>query len=652
MTSAERRKQFIRNEEQLVLAAGPVLPVADEPLMAAANEICVHVPREGGPDGVDRLTWGGGTDGYFHIPFKLAAAYQATHNDRYVRAAAVWFAYWLDRENFSAADWAPTDGLVIPHGVGDTEVPGWLGALPALLTSPTFHDALFERILAAVRKQLVFLADHLHTYVDNIRMTQHDCLLHSGLRLSFLAEAGSWRQAGVLGLNDMVFRLFHPDGSSVESTGWYHYIVANMARRHWRLQQAMPDLGLRVTAEQVARAFDYTVACIEPNGQFNGVGDASGRAEPFKTLAAVLTHRRTVMKELGLPEEDPPTRQLFAGAGQAILRSDWTSRATYVVFDATPSIFPAWHWHPGCNSIDLSVAGIPMLVDNGYMHFKPASYRAYALSTRAHNTLTINGWNQAPCAPAPLRHRHADGVDVVDALYAGGYWPGDSDGYRPGVFAEHHRTVLWVHDRFLVVIDHLHNCNVDAANKATIAAHWQCSPGDVVLGKNEALIRRDGVSLRFLFALRPKESALSVHCGEENPVRGWLAGAIPAPQICLETNQYAPAYCDMATVLIPGGETAPVVECVESAIISPFAQQCGEIALRWEDGSMDSLYWRRCLASQLGQIEDMATDAAMVLVSRTRTGAVRQALVYEGSYLSPWQDTPRSARATYTINQP
>ena len=649
MNSAAYRQQFISNEEQLVRAAGPVLPAVDEPLLVAANKFCRELPQAIDPSAAVRLTWSGGADGYFSVPYTLAAAYQATHDDSYVRAAVMWFTYWLERENFLATDWAPADGLVIPHGLGDTEVPGWLGALPALLTSPEFPQPLFERILAAVRRQLVYLAANPHTYVDNIRMTQHDCLLQSGLRLSFLEEAGHWRQVGVRGLNDLVFRLLHPDGSSVESTGWYHYIVANMLRRHWRLQQALPELGLRVTSAQVAGAFDYTVACIAPDGEFNCVGDASGKAEPFQSLSDVLAHRRKVMTELGLPAADPPTGQLFTDAGQAILRSDWTAKADYVVFDATRNVFPAWHWHAGCNAIDLSVAGVRMLVDNGYMSFTPAAYRDYAVGTRAHNTLTINGWNQSPCAATPLRHRHAEGVDVIDSFYAGGYWPGDHDGYRPGILGEHHRTLLWVHGRFLVVIDHLYNRNVDAAHQATITANWQCSPGDVVLGENEALLRRDGASLRLLFALRPKESTLSVHCGEEHPVRGWLAGPTPAPQLSLQTDQYAPAYCDLATVLIPGGETAPVVECIEADIISPVAQQCGKIALRWEDGSVDSLYWRRCLASQLGQLDDMSTDAAMILISRTRTGDLRQAIVYEGSYLSPWQPVPRTVRGTYTI---
>ncbi len=139
--------------------------------------------------------------------------------------------------------WEPDNCLNPPHGMGDTEVTGWLGALPALLASDAFPDELFQRVLAVIRAQVNYIANNIQCCYDNIFMTQHDCLLHASWRLAFLPDAAGWREKSVLGLNNLLDRLFHADGSSVEATGWYHFIVANMLHRHWLLQRSGRNSG-------------------------------------------------------------------------------------------------------------------------------------------------------------------------------------------------------------------------------------------------------------------------------------------------------------------------------------------------------------------------------------------------------------------------
>jgi hypothetical protein len=644
------RQQVIEQERQLIAAVGRILPIADAALLADAEALCADTPQALDPDNAGRHKWHAG--GSFYIASTLAAAYEATRDDRYVRTADAWFNYWLETQHYLTDAWQPDDGLTTAHRVGDTELPGWMGALPVLVTSDAFPDDLIRNVVAAVQVQMRHLAANPHPYIDNIRMTTHDCLLHTAWRLPFLSDAAAWRTAAVRGLNDLLDRLFHPDGASTEACGWYHYIVANMLRRHWLLQRAVPELGLRVSRDQVAAAFDYLVAGVEPDGGFNRIGDALGSPLPYTTLADVLAYRRQVCRKLGLPESTPPTSQIFTGAGQAVLRSDWSDHATCISFDATPGVPPAWHWHPAANAINVTVGGVRMLMDPGHFTYADSPERRYAISTRAHNTLTLNGWDQAPGAVGPLRHHGINGFDIVDTRYYGGYWQGERHRYTAGIAGEHHRTLLWVRDRCLIVIDHLANNMLETEQAIPCAAHWQCSPGEITIGTRDAVFTREDVSLRLLVALAPADAVLTMQCGDTEPMRGWVDGAhgpVPAPQLTLTVNATAPALFDLVTVLIPGGDTPPPVVCAEA--VRPFAQRPGKVVLHWEDGTHDRLYWQRGLAMPLGKVDGMTTDAALLLVSELPAAPAR-ALVYEGSYLSPWETLPREARGTYLLDDP
>jgi len=649
-------EQLIAGERKLTGAWSDPLPPLTDAVRADADrarELDIPTLRAGDLPGDGLPEWA--RAGSAHWLGRLASAYRETHDEIYARAAKAVYHFWIHREPLVDGRWVPSpdyDILRIPHWLGDTECVGWFGALPTFLDCDGFDERFLENLLQTAAAQLDYLAVTLHDG-RNIRMTQADSLLTQGLRLSFLPGAERWRQLGLDALNDAFNRQICADGSHVEATGWYHFIAMNMAYRFWRLSQALPELGLQISREQVAAMFGYTCASVEPSGRLTTIGDCTrSRIGTGGDLRSVLDRRSSALTEMGLPDEPSPLSQFFPDAGQAFLRDGWGPNATYVTFDGTRR--NGYHWHPARNSVQLHAFGQPILVDPGRLaHAGGSCFRQYAISTRAHSTINLNGWNQT-WTPARFRTTTVSGFDIVDCLYDGGYWPSDDEfAPEPGIFGQHHRTLLWIRDRAIVVLDHLHHRQCEG-DKPDIECNWQFAPGTVEIDTQNCRARSQHGEARCLtlFPVAPAGTVLSAHEGERDPLAGWISDdadrAAPAPLLRLRAAQYEPWHAHFATVILPFlGENPPDVT-VERAI-DPGHGHAGHFSLRWGDGRLDEVWWTRDLEYALEEKSDFASDAALVYRTFTSNGTLERALVVDGTYLRPYTKESRLKPETFVV---
>lgn len=634
--------RLVANEQMLTAAWGDDIPQLTPAHRAAADLVADRVAS-----GLDP------TPGvHVHYLTSLASAHRGTGEARYAKAAAVLFDAWLTRE--PERPWRPGPGynaLDIPHTLGDTECVGWFGVLPRFVSNPAFPDDLVERLVDSARDKLNYLIDHLHE-ARNIRMSQCDALVTESIRLDFLPDAKRWREVGLPALNDCFHRQFHPDGASIEATAWYHYICMNMALRFWRLAKARPDLGLRpLTPEHLGRTMDYNVALVEPAGQQTRIGDCIG---VIGTIEQVLARRAVVRRELGLDDAPPPLAQVFPDAKQALFRDGWGPDSTYVTFDATRRM--GYHWHPGRNSVQLQFRGQNLVTDPGRMGYSDTPHRHWAVSTRAHSTMNLNGWDQASSEPS-FRHRSAPGYEIVDSLYDGGYWEmSPIGGHKHGVYAEHHRTLVWVRGRFLVVIDNLYHTQEEGA-KPAVELNWQLGPGDAEIVRDDPasglhLRSRHGqATLHLLTALRPAGMKAEIFKGSESPCAGWVANdsdrPAPAPWLRQRVESFDLWNADCATVLLPVDRSDAAVPRVESAH-DPANKRLGRFVLRWPDGSSDTFCWTRRLEVALLQA-GVPSDASLLHVHADRNGKLLGGLVWEGSFFEPYTGEVRQQPETFAL---
>src|SRR5689334_17042487 len=189
--------------------------------------------------GLANIDWAGGhihhqewpaqLNRFFHLS-PLAAAYRATSDERYARAARAYIEDWLRGDAYETAQATrPGDNtLTMSIRLGTSVHSGWGGTLPAFLSSPAFDDAFLDRVLASIARQARFLSKHL-TAAGNWRISQLDALVFTALRFPFLAEAGSLLESGIAGMRVALATQFLPDGVHIERTPGYADWMAQVA---------------------------------------------------------------------------------------------------------------------------------------------------------------------------------------------------------------------------------------------------------------------------------------------------------------------------------------------------------------------------------------------------------------------------------------
>jgi hypothetical protein len=274
-------------------------------------------------------------------------------------------------------------------------------------------------------------------------------------------------------------------------------------------------------------------------------------------------------------------------------------------------------------------------------------------STPAHNTINFNGWNQSYSAPE-ARFASTQGYDLATGYYTGGYWPGRCDwgfreGHGRGLWGSHHRTLLWVRGRFLLVLERVRHGDCGSQRlpvntMPSLESNWQFSQGQVVLDHRHLTARtdHDDGNVLMLFPLCSAEggtvrvkTALETHAGEKDPLRGWVLAdngeLAPAPQVCFSVPEATP-WTDLATVIVPfRGRNCPDVSAEAHA-----DARCGHLALNWSDGTCDNVYWTHQLEAALDDYGEGRTDASLLHLMCDSRGRCIKGVIVDGTIAEPY----------------
>jgi uncharacterized heparinase superfamily protein len=144
-------------------------------------------------------------------------------------------------------------------------------------------------------------------------------------------------------------------------------------------------------------------------------------------------------------------------SGHYVLRDEVNGE--YLIFDAgkpCPDYLPA-HAHADLLSYELMIDRQRIVVDSGVYEYAAGPWRDYFRSTRAHNTLEVEGEDQSEmwssfrvarrARPGPVTWEQKDDYILAQASH---------DGYRRlPVPVTHRRTIVWRKNRFWLVVDEL-----------------------------------------------------------------------------------------------------------------------------------------------------------------------------------------------------
>ena len=294
----------------------------------------------------------------------------------------------------------------------------------------TLADPMFaSNLWSSVRAQ----ANHLQRRLEWHLLGNH--LFENGVALALAGscfahpDAGAWLRTGIKVLERELPEQVLADGGHFERSPMYQQRILHGLR----LLACTRDADLRkLVGPYVERAEKALASLCHPDGGIALLNDSAleGASHPEDSRYA---------------DAGPPAGPFaLADSGYYGAR---TEDGHYVVCDAGP-IGPDYqpgHGHADLLSFELSLRGARVVADSGVSTYEPGAMRDYCRSTRAHNTVEIEGQNQIElwaafrvgrrCAP-----RDVDWQELPDGFRLSAR----HDGYRrlPGR-PTHARTFRW-----------------------------------------------------------------------------------------------------------------------------------------------------------------------------------------------------------------
>ena len=209
--------------------------------------------------------------------------------------------------------------------------------------------------------------------------------------------------------------------------------------------------------------------------------------------------------------------------GYAVIRSDSSvslKDSAFLFFQA--SFHSQTHKHRDDLSFILQEEGINLLIDSGKYGYQKGKYREYFTSTRAHNTIEVDGNNTA------RDQKYAYGSALVgQPAYIDGFWCIKARVNHIVNSYEHQRIIAYRPGEELFVIDKVKNNKKSVSKVRTIKQWWHFNPNAVVSKENNKikvyLDKREKIEITS--EVSTNEYSFEIYRGfkDNNNLIGWMS---------------------------------------------------------------------------------------------------------------------------------
>jgi len=491
----------------------------------------------------------------------LGRVWRLSGDIRFAKAVAEQLNSWL-RQN--------------PYGVGmnwrsglelGVRLINWVWALDLIKESKVIDDRLQNKILDCVSRH-IWEIDRKYSRgssVNNHLIGEAAGVFVAAGYFRDLKNSSEWRAKSRAILSREILNQTFPDGGSMEQAVGYHlfvlqfFVIAGIAARaagedfpesYWsRMEKMFEFLGVLGEGGDAPPAFgdcdDGYVLDIgnHPRSvrEWLAVGAALFKRSDFKTWAGEYAEPvewllgkqgRQRFRRIPEPRSKPITSRAFKDSGYYLLqRGEHNSPDRIsVVFDCGPLGMGALaaHGHADALSFTLRAFGRDILVDPGtYDYFSYPEWRKYFRSTRAHNTVVIDGQDQSEMLGPFLWGRRAKSECLSwQPSDAGGKVIGRHDGYTHLSDPVIHKRMLDLDGRELVVRD-----DIISRGKHEIEIYFHLAEHCVV---NPAGGNRYRVYVKSGTIEIELDASLQVESfsGSEDPICGWVSRGYHRKQAC------------------------------------------------------------------------------------------------------------------------
>jgi len=365
------------------------------------------------------------------------------------------------------------------------------------------------------------------------------------------AETSEWRAFARAKLVEEILRQSESDGVHRERAIEYQLFVCEFFLLAGALGHATGDPYPEEFWERLSRMIEFIDTVRDRSGNFPIVGDNENghvmnlgeRAQKRAASLASLLHAgqehressdlRQTLLLWGQDPKDLPLRpsqvdclttlRSFPEGGYYVLASDrGTEDEMLVLFDAgTFGLDPLYaHAHADALSFTLSYGGRQFLIDPGTYCYDWSDWRQYFRSTAAHNTVRVDGLDQAEQAATFMWRRPAHAyLTALEDVEGCAEIEGWHDGYRrlSDPVTHHRRLRLFKKSRTLAIVDRL-ECH--ARHDVEILYHFSpnCRVAQV---KSHCFLVTNGD--KALLVQLDSRLQVRLEQGATSPISGWYS---------------------------------------------------------------------------------------------------------------------------------
>jgi len=375
------------------------------------------------------------------------------------------------------------------------------------------RDVLQER--AATWSRFLWLMESHATFIErrlslnsssgNHSIAEGAGLIYAGVLFPEHSRASAWRSLGLKTLPEQAFRQVLPDGGGIEQAFWYQLFIIDLLGMVEALLESRGEVVPPRISAAVRRGRKFLCAFGESPAELPPIGDGDGGF-------ALTSHLRLSFTSCEHTRAEVTT---FPDSGYTICGPAGSSPVRVVIDHGPLGMPPSYgHGHADALSIIVTANGSDLLLDPGtYAYNRGAAWRRYFRSTRAHNTVTVDGLDQAVQEAAfmwshPYETRlfasNDSQTDVVARILM------RHNGYRR-INVIHWRAVLLKRNGLVVVWDRLEG---QGEHEFELNWHLGLEPLNIGAGADELAFGND-------YRIVVQGGRSSLHKGEIDPPSGW-----------------------------------------------------------------------------------------------------------------------------------
>ncbi|MEX0686505.1 MAG: alginate lyase family protein [Balneolales bacterium] len=490
-------------------------------------------------------------------------------------------------------------GLEVGLRIGES----WPQVFYGFQQSDEFTPAARLMMLYSLPVHASYIQEH-HDVNHNHATMEMDGLSTTGLAFSEYKQSEEWiNHALKVMQNEISEGQVYPDGVQKEMASSYHWVALqrfeNLADNFQLAGRSMPI----EYHERLEAMYNYLAYSMGPDG-YIPLNNDSGRLDIRQDiLTAAERYNRPdwiYIATNGEKGEKPQglASYVFPWAGIHIMRSGWDKDAHWSFYKTGP--YGIGHQHRDKLHLSIRAYGRDLLVDSGpytyedYFSFNPTSWRGYFRSSFSQNVILIDGAGQNPWARI-ADEPQIEGLDYVitsEFDFAKGTF---SEGYEKisgesiEGQAEHTRTVVYIKNKYWVVVDQI---NTDRPRE--LQALWRYAPDlDVMIEGNRVTSQNSSIGNLGIIPVSDLTWEPSLIKGQTNPyIMGWYSETRGKKEP-ITTVVYSASIDDdavFAWILVPVLETLPDIQAtlVKDQTIDVLIEEEGEepvsVSLPLKDG--------------------------------------------------------------------